>query len=150
MNLSKGGSGTSPISHFKSSLIESRSNFMHTELHKIMMDALHWLESKGIHGVITETVTTLKEDAQIGRKSVTHREGRAFDLRTRDWPRELIKEFETHFNAKFGRMGAVGQLTLQPTLLVWHDVGHGEHFHIQLSKTYAMKIPKDMDTQKIA
>lgn len=132
---------------FKSSIVESRSKFMHVKLQEIMQDMIDWLKEKGIKPVITETVTTLKEDARLGRTSKTHREGRAFDLRTRDWPRELIKEFENHFNSKFGKHGALGATTMQPNLLVWHDAGYGEHFHVQLARQYAVRIPKDMDSK---
>lgn len=137
-------------SHFKSQLINDRLKFMNPQLTEIMNEMIQWLTAKGVFPVITETVTTLKEDAALGRKSSTHREGRAFDLRTRDWPAPLKKEFEDYFNKKYGSLGALGATTLQPTFLVFHDIGWGEHFHVQLNKTYAMKVPKDIDGLKTA
>lgn len=139
-----------PASHYKSSIIERRAKFMHPFMQQILNEMLEWLKAEGVHGVVTETITTLKEDAALGRKSVTHREGRAFDLRTRDWDRKLLKRFLDHFNKKYGKYGSLGTTTMQPTLLVHHDAGHGEHIHVQLMKQYAVKVPKDLDVAKIA
>ena len=136
--------------NFKSQVIADRCIYMHPLAQQIMKEMITWIEAKGENAVITETVTTLKEDAKVSRKHSTHREGRAFDVRTRDWPRELVKEFETHFEKLYGSMGAVGSVTLIPNFLLFHDIGHGEHFHVQLAKRYAVEVPKDMDAKKIA
>jgi hypothetical protein len=131
--------------YFKDQTAMDRAKFMHPQLHKIMEEMIDWLLEKGIHPVVTETVTTLIEDTQRKRVSSTHREGRAFDLRTRDWPAEIVKEFETHFENKYGTLGAVGSTTLTAHLLVYHDTGLGMHFHVQLSRAYTVaniKLPK--------
>ena len=130
---------------FKNSTIELRAKYLHPFVFQVMEEMIEWCLEKGVNPVVTETVTTLIEDAKLGRLSKSHQQGRAFDLRSRDWPRPLLKEFEDHFNSKYGKLGAIGGTTLQPDLIVWHDAGFGEHFHIQFNKSYLMTLPKVLE-----
>lgn len=137
-------------SNFKSETAAERFEYLHPFLQEMLFEMIQWLSDRNIHGVITETVTTPEEDAALGRKSVSHQEGRASDLRTRDWPRNTVKEFLDHFNEKYLKHGATRASNGQLALLVFHDSGHGEHIHIQLARSYALKMPKSLSSQRIA
>lgn len=131
--------------YFKNQIAHIRSQYLHPAVAEIMAEMVEWLSKKKVTPIITETVTTLTEDAQRRRRSATHREGRAFDIRTRDWPEPLIKEFEIFFNKKYGVKGAIAPVSLQPTLLLHHDTGLGDHFHVQFSKSFAVVVPLDLE-----
>jgi len=133
--------------HFKRKLSEVRAQYLNPELYLIMEDMVGWLKKRQIFPMITETVTTLKEDSERKRISSTHREGRAFDLRTLDWPEITMRDFKTYFENKYGSMGAVSFDTMKPTLLIHHDTGLGEHFHVQLNKNYKVNVPKNLEPQ---
>lgn len=130
---------------FKDSTVELRAKYLHPFVFQVMEEMVLWCLGKNLSPVITETVTTLIEDAKLKRFSKSHQQGRAFDLRTRDWPRELLKEFQDYFNSKYGKLGALSGTTLQPNLILWHDSGHGEHFHVQFNKNYLMTLPKVLE-----
>lgn len=138
------------ISHhyFKTDKVRIRFQYLHPKMQEIAEEMVEWLLGKGIDPEITETVTTLKEDAAIGRVSDSHRKGRAIDIRTRNWPRPLVKIFETHFEKKYGSLGAIGATTGVPNFLLFHDIGHGEHYHAQLNKKFTMVMPNELEPIK--
>jgi hypothetical protein len=124
---------------FKNSKIESRAQFLTKELYEIMIEMCEWAKATlSVNPVVCETVTTTEEDKALGRSSVTHQQGRAFDLRTRDWTQEQINLFMSHFTDKYGSLGAIGSRTGKPTLIVYHNAGHGPHFHIQLKTDFSI------------
>lgn len=130
--------------HFKSEKVEKRSKYMNQFAYTLMEIMVDWLEEKGINPVITDTVSTDKEDFAIGRKSVTHNQGRAFDIRTQGWGKGLIKEFQATFNKLYGKYGAISKVTGEPKLILHHDTGSGPHMHVQLNSSYAVKMPENL------
>jgi hypothetical protein len=73
---------------------------------------------------ITSTASTKEEDKKLGRKSTTHLEGRAIDVRTDvaghnfvNWMMNTPEgnEYAKRYIAKVYR----------------HDSGHGDHYHIE-------------------
>lgn len=86
--------------------------------------------------VITETVTTKEEDTALNRVSVTHREGRAFDVRIRDWSDDMIAKFCAYFRKQHPNLGAVSQQTSQRSLIVYKPHGTAVHFHVQIKRGY--------------
>lgn len=127
--------------NFKTKTIEARSNFMNILLYEIMQDMFDYARVElGIEAVVTETVTTPEEDKSLDppRKSVSHQQGRAFDLRTAGWRLDQIKKFENHFVEKYGKHGAISPTTGQPNLIVHHQVGYGPHFHVQIHSKYTV------------
>lgn len=131
--------------YFKNSKVEKRSQYLNPFAYTLMEVMVDWLELKGVSPIITDTVSTLKEDFAIGRKSQTHREGRAFDIRTQGWGKGLIKEFQETFNRLYGKNGAISKVTNQPNLILHHDTGSGPHMHVQLNRSYLVKLPVDLD-----
>ena len=124
-------------SAFKTELIKNRSLFLHPITLMILCDMVLWASSRGIPVSITETFTSKEEDQALNRVSSSHAEGRAFDLSTRGWTEDQIKVFINDFDKKYGTYGAIGQSGL-PALIVRHDTGRGDHFHVQVSRKYSV------------
>lgn len=124
-------------SAFKTELIKNRSLFLHPITLMILCDMVLWASSRGIPVSITETLTSKEEDELLNRVSTSHQEGRAFDISTRGWTEDQIKVFTDDFNKKYGSFGALGQ-SGKVTLIVRHDTGRGDHFHVQVSRKYSV------------
>lgn len=77
----------------------------------------------------TVTVTSIRDRAK-NRVSQTHKEGRAVDIRSRDWSYDPQK-FCDEFNEKYKRFGQdlTGAVVQKPCF--YHDNGGGWHFHLQ-------------------
>ena len=131
--------------YFKSSKVEKRAQYLNPFAYTLMEVMIDWLRQKGIEPIVTDTVSTVKEDFTLGRKSQTHREGRAFDIRTIGWGNGMIKDFQSVFNKLYGKHGAISKLSGEPHLILHHDTGSGPHMHVQLSKKYVVKLPLDLD-----
>lgn len=135
--------------HFKTERVRIRAQYMHPFVAKVMEEMVTWLIAQNINPAITETVSTLIEDSALKRVSATHRQGRAFDIRTKDWSQNLIQEFARFFNKKYGNLGAIGATTKQPTLLLHHDTGHGDHYHVQFNAKFAVAMPAKLEPQDV-
>lgn len=118
---------------------------MHPMALVILFEMAWWAIQKGLKFVVTDSRTTLEEDNAItqsdqkGRVSKSHRDGRAWDIRLRDWPENLIKEFIDHFTKKYGHLGAIGATSGQRTLIKRH-YGTADHLHCQLDTTFIAKV----------
>jgi hypothetical protein len=82
------------------------------------------------------TITSIKSGRElIHTVSQTHEEGRAIDIRSRDWPEKTKKELVEKLNNEMGHLGAIGLFTGERKVIILEeDTGHGEHFHVQVSK----------------
>ena len=83
--------------NYKTKKAELRAKYLNSTVFKVMVEVIDWLEQQGYEGVITDTVSTKEEDNKLGRVSSSHREGRAFDVRTNGLPRVVINELIEHF-----------------------------------------------------
>jgi hypothetical protein len=125
--------------HFK-----TQANFdgfvkMHPKLQEVALDAFNYAIIIGVeHPVFTETATTAEEDKALKRVSKTHHECRAFDFRVIDWSGEQIDAMIEYLNKKYGHIGAL-LANGKRAIVVYHDSGHGFHFHVQLDSSYALK-----------
>ena len=123
---------------FKTEKVKERFTDLHPRLQGICLEMAEYCRVNGMPFVLTETATTFEEDKALGRKSVTHSEGRAVDIRTRDWILPDRQVFMVHFNGRYGNLGALNSLG-DRNLLVYHDSGHGAHIHCQLDTTFKVK-----------
>ncbi len=127
------------IAYFKTLKIFARFKYMHPKLQEIALDAFNYAVVIGVeHPVFTETATTAAEDHALNRVSNTHHECRAFDLRVFDWSGEQIDAMIEYLNKKYGHLGALTK-DGKRVVALYHDSGHGFHFHIQLDHLYALK-----------
>lgn len=78
-------------------------------------------------------VTSVLPELGIKRKSNTHEQGRAVDIRTRDWTEEMITDSRDWLNSRFAT-GAFFRDGPPMKVAIYHDSGHGPHFHLQVAR----------------
>ena len=100
----------------------------------ILEDCARWVVASGYDFVVTALLSDAETDARLGRVSKSHQEGRAADVRCVGWPEEFIAKFIKFAEAAHGKDGAISAHDGQRRLVVFHNVGHGPHLHIQVSR----------------
>jgi hypothetical protein len=118
---------------FKHEIDNHRFWYLHPQAIFIMAKMSQYCRMKNRDFVVTSTVSTLREDNKLGRKSSTHREGRAFDVSVQGWSQMFIDEFCAEFNLKYGTIGAVNSKG-ERRLIVDHK-GTARHLHVQLDRS---------------
>ena len=103
----------------------------------IMFDMQQWCIERGIEFVVTSGFTTEEEDKRVNRVHATHRTGRAFDLRSREFSVLQLRDFISYFSRKHHQYAAVNSRG-EARLIVHHDSGSGIHLHIQIHSKYSM------------
>lgn len=112
---------------------------LHPKMQEVAKFAIDTALSLGVENpVITETLTTSELDKALGRVSVSHQQGRAIDLRTWNMSEEQLSTLAYELHMKYGGIGAWTRIKTRQ-LIVHHDSGYGDHFHIQLDRTFAVK-----------
>lgn len=134
------------LDYFKHKKDHTRFLYMHPLILSIVFDMAHWCELKNLPFVITSTVSTENEDEKLKRKSKTHVSGRAFDMSLRGWNDKDVNLFRTEYNNRYQHIASISKYTGQPTLIVRHNSGHGDHLHIQIHSKYSRKI--ELKTEK--
>jgi hypothetical protein len=69
--------------------------------------------------------------------SDTHRTCRAWDFRVSDWSGEQIDAMLVYLNKKYHDIGA--QTANGRVACLYHDNGHGLHFHFQLDRSFCLE-----------
>jgi hypothetical protein len=103
-------------------------------LRKLLIEMAQWVTSKGHKFVITDLLSEKLEDEKLKRVSKSHQEGRAADIRVRDWPKDFRKLFEEYFKKRYSHIAAISKKSGTPNLIEIHDNGNGIHCHIQVRK----------------
>jgi hypothetical protein len=103
-------------------------------LRKLLIEMAQWVTSKGHKFVITDLLSEKLEDEKLKRVSKSHQEGRAADIRVRDWPKDFRKLFEQYFEKRYSHIAAISKKSGIPNLIEIHDNGNGIHCHIQVRK----------------
>lgn len=128
---------------YKTRLIAFRSRYLSVTAKEILEFACDWAQEHLKRDlVITETVTTQAEDAALKRVSNSHATGRAFDISSKGWNQNDIDALAKALRDRYGAVGAISSKTQKPNLVVVHNAGTGNHFHVQVSNEYAT--PKDV------
>lgn len=115
---------------FKTELIFHRFSECHPILQNIALEMRNWCVSNNCPFLITASKSTDAEDRALNRISKTHKEGRAIDLTSKGWSKEKIEEFIAYFSHKYADVAAIG--INGPRLILYHNSGNGEHFHVQI------------------
>lgn len=90
-----------------------------------------WLEERGVDIFVTSAIRGRLSSSV----SNTHEEGRAIDIRCKDWSDTMRRQFATKFNHFFAaKYGAIGYKTGLPKLVVVHGTGDNIHCHLQVRK----------------
>jgi len=120
--------------NFKTKKAQEGFSLMHPVAQSLAVEMDEWAKEQEVDLVFTATVSSLEEDKKLGRKSDTHRTGRAFDIRTSNLSEEFISAFIERFNMLYGdSIGAIGSNGL-PKLIVYRPHGTGPHFHVQIRR----------------
>jgi hypothetical protein len=114
---------------------EFESSRVKENLKFIVLDMASYFNSNGYDFVITDVLSEVQEDKKLKRISSSHREGRAVDVRVHGLPGEFLKTFEEKFERIYRNEAAVSKNTGEPNLIVRHNVGSGDHLHIQIKKS---------------
>ena len=112
-------------------LLQEYQGILH-RLHLILNDMAVYCEASGQELVITDLLSSPDEDKRLGRVSKSHEEGRAADIRVRNWPDSFRKKFEETFEKRYVRWAAVGARTGKANLFEIHNSGSGLHCHVQI------------------
>lgn len=124
---------------FKDSKMLTRVSGCHPFVVMLIGEMAIWSWVNNMPFIVTETLTTFDEDSALKRMSATHREGRAFDVSTRGWSETKIQEFIAIFGQKYNAIAALNPKDGKPQLIVRHDTGRGDHFHIQINKKFMVQ-----------
>jgi len=105
-----------------------------SRLRVILEDMALFCSRAGHKFVITDLLSEESEDKKLNRVSTSHRDGRAADIRVRDWPLEFRRLFELNFEKLYSHWAATSKATGKKNLIFIHDNGNALHCHIQVSK----------------
>lgn len=119
---------------FKHPELLKEYRLIHPKLQLILEDMAQFVVSRGHKFVITDLLSEELEDKKLKRVSKSHQEGRAADLRVRDWPVDFRKEFEDYFEKKYLKYAATSLKTGQANLIEIHDNGNSIHCHAQIRR----------------
>jgi hypothetical protein len=122
---------------FKTPQVEERSKGISKVLFSILIEMGFYCKARGYDFVVTATLSTLEEDQKLGRKSSSHRTGRAVDIRTRDWPDNFIKAFIEEFEGRYGDYGAVSKTDGKRRFIVDKSKTASPHLHLQLGREFS-------------
>ena len=119
--------------HFKTEEVAGEWVGIKPTLQDILTDMRDYCLSWEMPFLITDLTSTEAEDLLYKRKSTTHREGRAADLRCRFWPEWFTNQFIEHFESKYKKVAALSPKTLESNLIERH-VGTEDHLHVQIRR----------------
>ncbi len=119
---------------FKTKEIEKSFENVSSIIKRIALEMNDWSLQYDLESiVITEAFTTIEHDKAVGRKSSTHREGRAIDIRCNNWKPDKLADFLILFDAKYRRYGALVSGD-QRKFVVAHGEGANLHIHVQIGR----------------
>jgi len=101
----------------------------------ILLDMVSYFNSFGYDFVITDLLSEVQEDKKLKRISASHSQGRAADVRVKGLPEDFLKTFEEKFEKIYRNEAAISLKTGEPNLILRHNIGSGDHLHIQVKKS---------------
>jgi len=78
-------------------------------------------------------ITNIKHKFEAS-KSNTHPEGRAIDVSVNGWSTEDADNLSLFLEQNCGELGAISASTGTRRLVVRHDIGLGDHIHLQVER----------------
>lgn len=90
---------------------------------------LEFADQRKLPVKITSIIT---DRVNVQAKSKTHETGRALDISIDGWRDDDIMDLGVLLVNKHKDIAAISSKDLKPRPLVWHDVGHGDHMHLQV------------------
>lgn len=102
---------------------------LHPDLYQVIGWVKNYSEERGLSFVITSLISDREGVKSI---STTHADGRAFDIRIRDWPEAEIEKIQSRLVQVYGHIGAISRETGRATIIKRKST----HLHIQVRPTY--------------
>lgn len=99
---------------------------------KLMLVLGHFLTFCELHGLpcqITNITNKFKQS-----KTSTHVDGRAIDISVRGWAEMDIVNARQYMESVAGHYGAISARDYKKRVFVYHNVGLGDHIHLQVYK----------------
>ena len=84
-------------------------------------------------------VTSVFEEV-IERASDTHKEGRGVDVSVRGFGPKDISDCIDYLNENVGHLGAYSFSDNQQRVAIYHNIGFGNHIHLQVAKNPTMEV----------
>ena len=137
MLSSTGLTNTSSI-NFAKDIDPTSLTKIYPQLRNIIIYIAGFCDQNRVKFVITSTIRSKKRNIEVNSKSLTHVEGRAFDMSIRPeygWSPDLVMKLTQNIERKFGHLGAYTASGKQ--LLVFnHNANNGTlvHLHFQVYK----------------
>lgn len=97
----------------------------------LLLGLIKYCAGKEIPLVITSLIS---DRDGVKSSSSTHREGRAFDVRTFFWSDRDIEDCVVYFNTYFRNIAAVSASDKIPRAAVYGDEKHMDHIHFQVRR----------------
>jgi uncharacterized protein YcbK (DUF882 family) len=98
---------------------------------KILAFVIDYSCEKKLSCVITSVIRTKEENQMLGSKSLTHVEGRAFDLSVKGWSIDEIDDIMAEVSKEFNKVGALNS-DGESRPVIFHNNGNGDHLHFQV------------------
>jgi hypothetical protein len=107
---------------------------LHTKAQMLAEDMGRYFVLNGHKLIVTDIISNEAEDKRLGRVSASHREGRAYDFRTRGLPKDFLDGLEKRFEHIYKHWAAVSEKSGKTNLIEYHDNGNGDHAHVQIRR----------------
>lgn len=104
------------------------------KLLQIFAFVVTWANERSLPVEFTSIIRTPEENRMLGSSSSTHCDGRAFDMSARGWTTDDIDDLIFDVTDKFKDWGAISASDFQSRPVIYHDIGHGSHFHFQVRR----------------
>lgn len=127
---------SAPI-NFASGIDPKSFDKLHPKLRDIAYYIAGFCAQNNIKFVITSTIRSKERNAQVKSVSLTHVEGRAFDMSIKEqwgWNDYLILILVEKVEKIYGSYGAYSNVNGKQVLVFNHDAGNGVHLHYQVFK----------------
>lgn len=114
-------------------------SMLHPALIMIFTDMYNYAyEKHRVRLVVTQTITTKKQDDKLGRVSASHREHRAIDIRTRDIDVYLLHDIIDYINQKpeYEKYKYVSRSGHKR--LAYYHIGTAEHIHLAIHSKFKL------------
>lgn len=102
---------------------------------KLLIALGHFIMYAEKHNLPVTITSIIHDRKNVASVSRTHEDGRAVDIRSRDWPKKHIEGVVDHMMHIANHYGAISASDYERRVIIHHKVkGGGEHFHIQVSR----------------
>jgi hypothetical protein len=119
---------------FKNALKVNDVRFFTPNLLAVLAYVVDFCNHRKIPCIITSGIRSIEENRAVGAKSMTHVEGRAFDISVKGFSVDEIDDLVIECNSRFASIAAISSETGLPVCARFKNNGHGDHIHFQVKR----------------